>query len=303
MHPYQYGYSNPALYTDPTGKCIPWIDSTCRPFWEGGGLNWRDSAKFLGGVAETVAAPAIVAYSLTQRETWRTAGRGLNVLVHDPARSATILREEWVDPVVRGAQLVHNDPARAVQILNHNPYELGKALGGAVSWGTVAKLGLRRLFPGRSLFFAGQVDELCTASAPPLAKWRWLPELRPRNLLERWLRKPGMFDPMTERFGPDSPMHLAIQNLDGSITDRTILYNAAQSNGGKLPSGFGQYSKYDMFDSRTYNRLLDSWYDIWKRSRVNISTITPEEAAARSVGVPFESGTLDDILDSMGWKE
>jgi hypothetical protein len=27
LHPYQYGYSNPILYTDPSGLCSPTVDS------------------------------------------------------------------------------------------------------------------------------------------------------------------------------------------------------------------------------------------------------------------------------------
>ncbi len=77
---------------------------------------------------------------------------------------------------------------------------------------------------------------------------------------------------MTERFGAQAPKHVAVQNLDGSITDRTILYNIKVANGGRLPPELEKYSKYDTFDAGTYTKLLDTWYDIWKQSMNNVPT-------------------------------
>ncbi|MCG8346166.1 MAG: RHS repeat-associated core domain-containing protein, partial [Chloroflexales bacterium] len=54
LHPYQYGYSNPALWTDPTGECVGWIwgDPTCRFIgWDRvrrGDLNDTDATPWAG---------------------------------------------------------------------------------------------------------------------------------------------------------------------------------------------------------------------------------------------------------------
>jgi RHS repeat-associated protein len=54
LHPYQYAYSNPALWTDPTGECVGWIwgDPTCQFIgWDRirrGDLNYADATPWAG---------------------------------------------------------------------------------------------------------------------------------------------------------------------------------------------------------------------------------------------------------------
>ncbi|MEM8535049.1 MAG: polymorphic toxin-type HINT domain-containing protein [Chloroflexota bacterium] len=56
LHPYQYAYSNPVLWTDPSGRCVGWIwdDPTCEFIgWDRvqeGDLNWEDGRPW-GGAA------------------------------------------------------------------------------------------------------------------------------------------------------------------------------------------------------------------------------------------------------------
>jgi hypothetical protein len=135
------------LWTDPSGKCVPWIDPTCAPFWETDqGPNWQDGAEWFVGVGEAVVAPVVTAYSLTQPATWETAGRGAQYLWNDPQGAAGDLREEFVDPVVRGGELAISNPGRAVQILNHNPRAVGQVLGSTA----ISAFGARTYLRGRS---------------------------------------------------------------------------------------------------------------------------------------------------------
>ncbi|NJO07022.1 MAG: RHS repeat-associated core domain-containing protein, partial [Chloroflexaceae bacterium] len=72
QHPYQYGYSNPARYTDPSGMCVPEYkrvvnyggrtylvfggDPGCNPFWEiGQGPNWQDGREYSWDAFEGMA--------------------------------------------------------------------------------------------------------------------------------------------------------------------------------------------------------------------------------------------------------
>ena len=54
LHPYQYAYSNPVLWTDPSGRCVGWIwdDPTCEFIgWDRvqeGDLNWEDGRAWGG---------------------------------------------------------------------------------------------------------------------------------------------------------------------------------------------------------------------------------------------------------------
>jgi hypothetical protein len=56
LHPYQYGYSNPVRWTDPSGECVGWIwgDPTCQFIgWERvgrGDLEWEEGRPW-GGAA------------------------------------------------------------------------------------------------------------------------------------------------------------------------------------------------------------------------------------------------------------
>ena len=56
LHPYQYAYSNPVLWTDPSGRCVGWIwdDPTCEFIgWDRvqeGDLNWEEGRPW-GGAA------------------------------------------------------------------------------------------------------------------------------------------------------------------------------------------------------------------------------------------------------------
>jgi RHS repeat-associated protein len=149
-HPYAYSLSNPVNWTDPTGKCVPWIDPTCRPFWEDLKENevvvstgWEDFQQYSAGVVEGMGAPGAAIASLAKAETWQAVGRGLDSLVNDPSGSAAYLQEQLVDPVARGAQLVARDPRRAAQILNENPRGVGQVFGGAASSAAGARSYLR----------------------------------------------------------------------------------------------------------------------------------------------------------------
>ncbi len=124
-HPYAYALSNPVHWTDPTGKCVPWLDPTCRPVWElGQGANLRDGAEYLMGLKEGFASPVVGLYQLTQRETWQVAGRGLQAALKDPTDSAAYVRQQIADPVVRAVL----NPAQTLQRLNQDPRAFGRVL-------------------------------------------------------------------------------------------------------------------------------------------------------------------------------
>ncbi len=71
LHAYQYGYSAPTVWTDPTGKCIPEYivvngrripipggEPGCLPISETGtGLNWEDGGQYLWDVFEGIGSP------------------------------------------------------------------------------------------------------------------------------------------------------------------------------------------------------------------------------------------------------
>jgi RHS repeat-associated protein len=68
LHPYAYTHNNPVNATDPSGKCIPWIDPTCRPFWESGVTytGWEDFQDYSADVVSGMGLPgAMIADAFT----------------------------------------------------------------------------------------------------------------------------------------------------------------------------------------------------------------------------------------------
>ena len=72
LHPYSYVHNNPVNWTDPTGKCIPWIDPDCQPIWETGrGPNWQDGGAYAWDVFQGIGSPgAWIADQFTGANTW-----------------------------------------------------------------------------------------------------------------------------------------------------------------------------------------------------------------------------------------
>ena len=60
LHPYQYAYSNPVLWTDPSGRCVGWIwdDPTCEFIgWDRvqeGDLNWEEGRPWSGAALDFI---------------------------------------------------------------------------------------------------------------------------------------------------------------------------------------------------------------------------------------------------------
>lgn len=109
MHPYQYGYSNPTLYTDPSGECLGylWGDPKCRFIgWENikkGHLNWVDGGRVVvngGAIAATVvgcAATALLGCALAGAGAAAVASWGNQALDNagKPVRQAAIKDIKW----------------------------------------------------------------------------------------------------------------------------------------------------------------------------------------------------------------
>ena len=162
LHPYSYSHNNSVNWTDPTGKCMPWLDPNCRPFWEHG-FGVEDFKQYSAGVVEGIGSPGAAVANLLQRETWEQAGRGLQNLIHDPSGSARYLKEQMVDPVGRGAHLLWNDPARALCILNENPRGVGQILGNAA----LTAVGMRSYVNARAARAATVGEEARGTGAMP----------------------------------------------------------------------------------------------------------------------------------------
>ncbi|KAB8141401.1 hypothetical protein F8S13_19955 [Chloroflexia bacterium SDU3-3] len=280
LAPYMYAYNQPTLFTDPSGRCIAWLDPYCKS------VDWfileavqgrvheysgfHDSALYFAGVADGVASPVKTVYALTQPQTWQNVGRGYQYLKEHPQEGSNILKEEYVDPVVRGGSFVLSNlatPGNIMHRVNDKPYEIGQVLGSNAPIGVIGKFALRNLMPYRSLMMGGQeASTLCTTSAPKVAKLKLFPyKLLPGQ--EGFVpRMTGLFDPMAERFrGLVTPEHVAVRNLDGSITDRTILMNISRANKWILPAELEKFRGIDTFDLRTYNKLLDTWQDLFTK--------------------------------------
>ncbi|NJL56663.1 RHS repeat-associated core domain-containing protein [bacterium] len=64
QHPYQYAYSNPARWTDPSGRCIPYpinpLDPACQFLgWNPANWNWADGREYSYGPAGTTGKLAL----------------------------------------------------------------------------------------------------------------------------------------------------------------------------------------------------------------------------------------------------
>jgi RHS repeat-associated protein len=143
LNRYAYGLNNPVRNTDPTGHCIPYIGD-CRPFWEEGVTytGWEDFKQYSAGVVEGMGSLGAVAASLLIAETYQTAYQGAQNLIADPTGSAAYLREQLVDPVVRGGKFLANDPTGAAAALNNDPRGLGQVLGTAAGAASLSESAL-----------------------------------------------------------------------------------------------------------------------------------------------------------------
>jgi hypothetical protein len=103
---------------------------------------------------------------------------------------------------------------------------------------------------------------LCQEAAPAIAETRGLPtDFSPG--------KPGLFNPMYRKYGPNSPQHFAVLNPDGTVTDTTILRNIAETLTGEntaaaVPSHLRRFLGKDTFTPKMYDYLLDEFYQVWR---------------------------------------
>jgi RHS repeat-associated protein len=66
LHAYQYAYSNPVRWTDPSGECVPYpvnpFDPDCRFLgWNPANWNWEDGRAYYYGPAGTIGKMALMA--------------------------------------------------------------------------------------------------------------------------------------------------------------------------------------------------------------------------------------------------
>jgi hypothetical protein len=138
LHPYTYVHNNPVNWTDPTGRCIPWLDPNCRPFWEEG-FGWEDFQQYSAGVVEGLGGIGETVVNLFKEETWIDAGRGLDYLTTDFSGAMDVLDAELLAPIGRGWDVLWNDPAQARRILNENPRAIGQIFGNTVTSALMAR--------------------------------------------------------------------------------------------------------------------------------------------------------------------
>jgi hypothetical protein len=187
LNRYSYVNNNPVTKTDPTGHCIPVPRSSCQPFWvTGRGLNFRDLQEYSAGVVEGLGAAGKTGAMLLDADTYYDAGRGLEALVENPKDSLTILQNELVDPVVRGAQLIKDDPIKAIDILNVNPRAVGRILGGAASSAALSG----SIITGRELSFGKnfRIAPFGNRTGHPTGSW---PHFHRRGVDANGITKPG----------------------------------------------------------------------------------------------------------------
>lgn len=114
LHPYQYGYAAPTMYTDPSGECVGWVGDVFRyvagkkiegkcKFAGWGDPNWEDGGEYVETIVDTSveAATAVVttvAHAMTE-EGRATMARGAQFLVNDPVAATGVLVKAQFDPL------------------------------------------------------------------------------------------------------------------------------------------------------------------------------------------------------------
>ena len=65
LHAYQYAYSDPVRWTDPSGRCVPYIEAGCVPFWEADTYTgWKDFRAYSADVVQGMGLPGAMAVDL-----------------------------------------------------------------------------------------------------------------------------------------------------------------------------------------------------------------------------------------------
>jgi hypothetical protein len=116
---------------------------------------------------------------------------------------------------------------------------------------------------GGRVTVVGQVADDCFRASMEIASNRKLPTT-PRGFFGRFIGRRGIFDPMRERFGLQSPRHASVYNWEGTITDPTIFNNI--EGYGSVPKRLERYRTFDTFTPIIYNQLLDAFFQNWKKS-------------------------------------
>ena len=111
LNRYSYAGNNPIGRTDSTGH------------------DWEDFKQYAAGIVEGMGALGGVIASYFDAETWKSVGRGLQLLKNDPGQAWAILREQYYDTPARGFNFLVNNPRDALSILRNNPREAGNILG------------------------------------------------------------------------------------------------------------------------------------------------------------------------------
>jgi hypothetical protein len=275
LHAYQYGYSNPVMWTDPSGECVPYVEEGCVWIWKvNQDFTWYNPTSYNLADGQAYFEFAVIDPALgIVTPTWNVLTdapgareqlvRGAEYLVTHPVDSTVIVGQGLVSPfwdIYEG-------------ITCRNPDQLGRGLTGFVVYLAGARLargpavkqpGIRGIpLRGVQRTAGGQTFcKYCHEAAPEIAQARGLRTTFPDS------GTPGIFNPLYKRYGSQAPTnHYAVRNLDGTITDTTILRNIAESSRGAanidgVPAHLQKLSQYDTFTPSTYNYLLDEWYHV-----------------------------------------
>ncbi|MFL5802668.1 MAG: hypothetical protein ACJ8CR_13115 [Roseiflexaceae bacterium] len=147
-------------------------------------------------------------------------------------------------------------------ITQRNSTKLGRGLiGFEVILGSARLMRYVREFPVRN-----QVPWDCFQAAKRIASARWLPR-RPGGISRILPNRPGIYDPMLEKYGLDSPRHAAVRNINGTTTDPSVLDNIRYYfPNGQIPADLLRYKPYNTFNPAIYDYLLTRFYEAWRSS-------------------------------------